>query len=134
MKDHHFRVWHVKEGRMYYRGYPKFLHVLLCEDDHGENEGRGRPVKRADYRDCFFLESTGLRDKDQREIFEGDLVRVRIREKDFTGVVGPVPDMFGTRHVHPLQGLLKEHGITGNPGSLDLEVLGNEYEGQKVAG
>ena len=128
MKDIRFRVWHVKEKRMYYRGYQKFLHVLLCEDDHGENEGRGKPVKRASYADCIFLESTGLFDRHQREIFEGDLVRVRYKGLDFQGLVDEVPDMFGTKKLHPLNTLLKEHGILGNPENLDLEVVGNEYD------
>ena len=128
MKDIRFRVWHVKQKRMYYRGYQKFLHVLLCDDDYGENEGRGKPVERASYGECIFLESTGLFDKCQREIFEGDIVRVRYKGLDFQGSVEEVPDMFGTKKLHPLSGLLKKHGILGNPENLDLEVVGNEYE------
>ncbi|MBI3251886.1 MAG: hypothetical protein HYZ52_01005 [Candidatus Omnitrophica bacterium] len=128
MKDIHFRVWHLKENKMYYRGYQKFLHVLLCEDDHGENDGRGRPVRRAGYGDCVFLESTGLRDKNGREVFEGDLIRVQYKERSFTGVVGPVPDTFGAGKKHPLSGLLKSNGVMGSPEDLDIEVIGNEYE------
>ena len=128
MKDIRFRVWHVKEKRMYYRGYQKFLHVLLCDDDQGDNEGRGKSVKRASYGDCVFLESTGLFDKRQREIFEGDIVRVRYKNLDFQGVVGDVPDTFGAKKLHPLSSLLKKNGILGNPENLDLEVTGNEYD------
>ena len=73
-----------------------------------------------------------LLDKKGRELFEGDIVRVRLKDKEFTGVVGPVPDMFGSRKLHPLEGLLKENGITGNPDSLDIEVLGNEYENPEL--
>ena len=128
MKDIHFRVWHLKENKMYYRGYQKFLFVLLCEDDHGENEGRGRPVKRAFYGDCVFLESTGLRDKQNREVYEGDIIRVRNKDKDFTGTVEAPPDTFGAGKVHPLRSLLEKNGISGNPENLDIEILGNEYE------
>lgn len=113
---------------MYYRGYQKFLHALLCDDDEGANDGRGRPVKRASYSDCIFLESTGLEDKNHREIFEGDIVRVRAGGRIFEGAVGPVPDMFGTRKLHPLESLLRANGVSGNPERLDLEVIGNEYE------
>ena len=127
MKDIRFRVWHLKEKKMYYRGYQKFLHVLLCDDDRGENEGKGKPVRRAAYGDCVFLESTGLHDKRQREIFEGDIVRVRYGERVFQGPVDEVPDMFGAQKIHPLRSLLKQHGITGNPENLDLEVVGNEW-------
>lgn len=128
MKDIHFRVWYTPENKMYYRGYQKWLHVLLCEDDRGENEGKGRPVKRASYNHCILLESTGFHDKNQREIFEGDIVRVCHKDRVFQEVVGPLPDMFGTRKVHPLDSVLKKHGIQGNPEHLEIEVMGNEYE------
>ena len=133
MKELKFRAWHVRENRMYYRGYQKFLHVLLCDKDPGDPEGQGKPVKRASYGDCFLLESTGLEDRHDREIFEGDIVRVRHGENEFTGVVGSVPDMFGSRKLHPLRGLLKQHGIFGNPDNLEMEVLGNEFENQELA-
>ena len=128
MKELKFRAWHLKEHRMYYRGYQKFLHVLLCEKDPSGADGRGKPVKRASYGDCVLLEGVSLEDKNHREIFEGDIVRVRHQGREFTGVVGSVPDMFGSRRLHPLQELLKAHGITGYPDRLDIEVLGNEYE------
>ena len=128
MKDIRFRVWHLKDRKMYYRGYQKFFHVLLCDDDRGENESRGRPVKRAFYGDCVFLESTGLRDKSGGEVFEGDIVRVLYKERSFTGAVGPVPDTFGAGKKHPLTDLLKANGISGNPENLEMEILGNEYE------
>jgi uncharacterized phage protein (TIGR01671 family) len=133
MKDTRFRVWHLKDRRMYYRGYQKFLHALLCEDDRGENGGKGRPVKRAGYADCVFLESTGLTDRFQREIFEGDVIRVRHAGGEFTGVVDAVPDTFGSR-VHPLAALFRRHGVPANPERIEVEILGNEYENPELAG
>ena len=128
MRDLKFRAWVIKESKMYYRGYQKFLHVLLCDQDPTDPDGSGRPVRRVPYSDCFLLESTGIEDKHRHEIFEGDIVRVKAQGKDFTGVVGSVPDMFGSRKLHPMQSLLLKHGITGNPDKLDVEVLGNEYQ------
>lgn len=128
MKDLRFRVWHLAENKMYYRGYQKFLHALLCDDDRGENDGRGKPVKRAPYSQCVFLESAGILDRNGREIFEGDVVRIRHKDRVIEGVVGEIPDMFGSKKMHPLDGLLKKNGIAGNPENLDIEVLGNEYE------
>lgn len=128
MKEVRFRAWHVKEKKMYYRGYQRFFSVLLCERDPQNDDGRGRPVRHAWYGDCFLLESAGLEDKNSREVFEGDIVRVRCRSKTFTGVVGPIPDMFGAGKVHPMRDLLKQHGILGYPEKLEVEVLGNEFE------
>ena len=132
MKDIKFRIWYHKEGKMYYRGYQKWLHVLLCEDDHGENDGKGRPVKRVSYSDCTFLESTGLIDRKHREVYEGDIVTLRYREREIQDVVGSVPDMFGSRKVHPIGNLLTKHGIPGIPENLEIEVLGNEYENPQL--
>ncbi len=113
---------------MYYRGYQKWLHVLLCADDHGSNDGRGLPVRRAAYKDCALLESTGVLDLKHREVYEGDIVRVNYKGKTFVDRVGAVPDMFGSKKMHPLDELLKKYGVPGSPENLEVEVLGNEYE------
>lgn len=128
MKEVRFRAWHVKEKKMYYRGYQRFLSVLLCDRDPEKDDGHGKPVKRAWYGDCFLLESTGLQDRLGREVFEGDIVRIRHRQTEFTGTVGPVPDTFGAGKIHPLKELLAKHGIQGYPENLDIEVIGNEFE------
>ena len=132
MKEVRFRAWHVKEKKMYYRGYQRFLTVLLCDRDPLHDDGHGKPVKRAWYGDCFLLEGTGLEDKHRREIFEGDVVRVTHRGSSFVGTVGPVPDTFGAGKIHPLRDLLQKHGITGYPENLDIEVIGNEFENKDL--
>lgn len=133
MKDIKFRAWDHDENKMYTRAYQKWLHVLLCDDDRGENEGRGKPVKRIAYNRCTLLESTGLIDKNRREIYEGDVVRVRCAERVFEDVVGAVPDSFGSGKAHPLKPLFLRHGVSGNPDDLEIEVLGNEYENPGLA-
>jgi uncharacterized phage protein (TIGR01671 family) len=132
MKELKFKVWHKKEKKMYYRGYQKLWYVLLCEDDHGDNDGKGRPVKRASYEDCELLESTTFFDKNRREIYEGDRVRIVYKGKVFEGEVDFIPDMFGSKNIHPLQSVLIKHGITGNPENLDVELIGSRYESWKL--
>jgi hypothetical protein len=128
MKEHRFRVWHLNENRMYYRGYQKFWNVLLCDDDKGTREGRGLPVRKASYGECIFLEGTGVYDRAGREVFEGDIIRIRHQGRTADAVVGPVPDSFGNRGAHPLRTALEAAGIAGNPEKLDVEVLGNTFE------
>jgi uncharacterized phage protein (TIGR01671 family) len=132
MKELRFRVWHLPEKRMYYRGYQKLLYVLLCEDDHGTNDGKGRPVKRARYDDCEMLEGSSVLDKNRVEIYEGDIVQISYKGKIFKDVVDSIADMFGSKKIHPFQNLLLRHGISGNPENLNIEILGNIYEAPEL--
>lgn len=132
MKDLKFRVWHIPEKKMYYRGYQKLLHVLLCEDDHGTNDGKGTPSKRAKYDDCELLESSSVFDKNRHEIYEGDIVKASCRGLSFVDVVDSIADMFGSKNIHPLQSMLLRHGIDGNPENIDIEVIGNRYENPEL--
>lgn len=132
MKPLHFKVWHFKENKMYYRGYQKFLWVLLCEDDQGVHDGKGSPVKRASYDDCDLLEGTSFIDLKGQEVFEGDIVRVKYKDLVFVDTVRYVPDMFGSKNIHPLESILAKRGIKGYPQNIDVEILGNKYENPEL--
>ena len=127
MREIKFRAWHKKDGKLYFRAYQKLFHVLLCEDDKGTNEGKGVPVKRASYDDCELMENTSLADIKDKEIFEGDIIQIRIGEESIQGVVEDVPDMFRSRKLHPLESLLKKFCI-GSDEKMEFEILGNRYE------
>ncbi len=128
-----FRVWHKKEQKMYFRGYQKLWHILLCEDDQGSFQGKGVPVKRGRFEDCELLQTTGLTDKNGREIFEGDIVRILCGEKIFTDTVESIPDMFKSRRLHPLHDLLSRSGVSDREENMEIEILGNRYENpQKI--
>ena len=125
-----FRAWHMGEKKMYFRGYQKFSHILLCEDDCGKNEGKGLPVKRAGYDDCELLEGSGIKDCKGAEIFEGDMIRVNCGDRQFEGVLDGIPDMFRSRGLHPLHNLLIKNGCTGEEKVLNFEIVGNRYTGK----
>lgn len=129
MKELKFRVWHKKENKMYWRGYQKLTHVLLCEDDGGN----GKPVKRASYEDCELLEGTTFFDKHRKEVYEGDIVHILYKGKDIKGVVNYIPDMFGSKALHPLESVLLPNGIKGNPSDIEAQIIGNRYENPELA-
>lgn len=129
MTEFNFRAWHIAEEKMYYRGYQKLTHILLCDDDRGENEGKGLPVKKATYEECELLQGSTVCDIHEHEIFEGDIVRVRTEGGvAFLGVVETIPDMFKSRNLHPLSSMLERWELDPENETLSFEVLGNRFE------
>lgn len=128
MREIKFRVWYYPEKKMYYRGYQKLFHVLLCRE--GGEADRGIPVRRASHADCELLEGTGIEDCRGREIFEGDVVRVQGPDKTVTDEVESVPDMFRSRGLHPLDTLLKRHGLDSE--AVTFEIIGNRFENPEL--
>lgn len=128
MSEIHFRVWHRPDRQMYYRGYQKLTHILLCGEDQGREDGRGIPLKRASFDDCDLMQGTGVLDRAGREIFEGDAVRVYFKKICFEGILESVPDMYRSRRLHPLHDLLTKFGVDGEAQDLEFEILGNRYE------
>ncbi len=125
--DFKFRVWHRPEKKLYYAGYQKLFSVVLCDDDHGTNEGRGTPVKDAHYEDCDFLQGTGILDESGREIFEGDRVQVKVMGQEYQGIVDNIPDMYKSRGLHPMQELLDQCSLKAEE-DLVFKIIGNRYE------
>jgi len=128
--DFKFRVWHRPEKKLYYAGYQKLFSVVLCDDDHGTNEGRGTPVKDAHYDDCDFLQGTGILDEAGCEIFEGDHVKVKVKGQEYQGTVDNIPDMYKSRGLHPMQELLDQWGIKPED-DVAFKIVGNRYEDMK---
>lgn len=127
MREIKFRVWHKPEKKMYYRGYQKLLHVLLCDDDRGENAGKGLPVKKAGFEDCDMLECTDIIDIHDRLVFEGDRLNIVTETGSVQVTVKSIPDMFRSRGLHPLQESLSEIGLTAEQ-IISCEIIGNIYE------
>lgn len=82
-----YRVWRVPEQKMYYFGSP-----LVTRDTQGDRqlvfrEDDGRPWNEdcTDDRfenpaECIVMQSTGLTDKNGREIYEGDVIEVHYED------------------------------------------------------
>lgn len=117
---------------MYFRAYQKWRFVLLCGDDSGENEGKGRPARRARFEDCVLMQGSSVPDKRQQEIFENDIVRLKYQGRVFEGEITEIPDMFKSRGRHPLQVFLDRHGITGTEKDWEWEIIGNRFENPEL--
>lgn len=111
-----FRAW-TEEGKvMYYDVYPfKDDTLLLSYDEIAFDE-----VPASNF---ILMQSTGLKDKNGSEIFEGDIIKFSIDNGFYYGIdeIGSVRYQLGAFHVDvlPLIDLI---------GNSELEVIGNIYE------
>jgi uncharacterized phage protein (TIGR01671 family) len=122
MSEIKLRAWFIPEKKMYSHAFQKWFHVLLCE----EKAGKVTPIRRARYDDCVLLQSTTLEDKNGREIFEGDRIKIRTAQQVIESEVGEVPDMMKSRHLHPLQAILEKYHLDPSR-IIELEVMDNIY-------
>ena len=121
-----FRAWTEEGEVMYYDVYPfKDDTLLLSYDEIGFDEV---PV-----RDFILMQSTGLKDKNDKEIFEGDIVKYKLEEKTFT-------DIASFNKFFACFGLEDDTGdwfcsfdwLLENIKQGDIEVIGNVWEDREL--
>lgn len=87
------------------------------------------------YYEFELMQSTGLKDKNDKEIFEGDIVKYKLKEKTFT-------DIASFNKFFACFGLKDDTGdwfcsfdwLLENIKQGDIEVIGNVYENPELLG
>ncbi|MCO4564837.1 hypothetical protein Si081_01092 [Streptococcus infantarius subsp. infantarius] len=120
-----FRAW-TEEGKvMYYDVYPfEDDTLLLSYDEIAFDE-----VPASDF---ILMQSTGLKDKNGNEIFEGDIVRFTL-EDGFSYVIdekGVITYKLGAFYV--INGLTEY--LISDININEIEVVGNIYENPELLG
>ena len=86
-----------------------------------------------DFRDAKLMQSTGLLDKNGKEIFEGDVVQFEdcYETSDFLYInIGIIEWCQGGFHVTNRDSVLMEDLLDGD--SLDVTIIGNIYENPEL--
>jgi len=122
----HFRAWVKKEKRMY---------VVLAIDFHFNHDitvSRGQSscdVFQIPFKDVILLQSTGLKDKNGKEIWEGDIIRWIIKKQSK-----------GSRHKTMQSETGEVHNVVGScfcnlsrwSDKFNPEVIGNIWENKEL--
>lgn len=120
-----FRAWTEEGKAMYYDAYPfKDDTLLLSYDEIAFDE-----VPASDF---ILMQSTGLKDKNGKEIYEGDIVRFSLTD-GFNYVAnedGVVTYKLGAFYV--VNGLTEY--LIGDINTNKVEVIGNIYENPELPG
>ena len=123
-----FRAWTEEGKAMYYDVYPfKDGTLLLSYDEIAFDE-----VPASDF---ILMQSTGLKDKNGKEIFEGDVVKYEVGRDTYTEEVAYDKNFAGFGVKDAKANVVFTFGeIAEDIGLISLEVIGNIYNNQELLG
>ena len=108
MREIKFRAWDKKQNKMRQDFNLSWSGKILFEDSIGSDEFE-------------IMQYTGLKDKNGKEIYEGDIVRISDNHTEVINWIGD-GDWMGEKQ--PLVGFIHNASIYKKP----IEVIGNLYE------
>ena len=123
-----FRAWTEEGKAMYYGVYPFKDDTLLLNYD-------GFAFDEVPASDFILMQSTGLKDKNDGEIFEGDVVKYKSGCYTYTEEVAYNKNFagFGVRDANA-DVILTFWVLAENVDLSSLEVVGNKYENPELLG
>ncbi len=135
-----FRAWHKKRKKMY-----EVLHFHTATWDNG---GEWVTVKgfniitqqdihiQIEPKDSFIMQCTGLKDKNGREIYDGDILKFKLLEdfaafgtnEKYVEIIAPVIYEYGGFFIEQSENSI----FLGQLPMSEIEVVGNIYENPEL--
>ncbi|WP_375232540.1 YopX family protein [Enterococcus faecalis] len=104
--------------------------TVWLEADNGDHENRHTLTR--EFKDVILMQSTGLKDKNGVEIFEGDIVQYRDGEYSYLGIVKRDCYQFFIDGIEPDDNYDFIDVSNTFDGTSSLEILGNIHENPEL--
>lgn len=135
-----FRAWHKKRKKMY-----EVLHFHTATWDNGGEWVTAKGfniITRQDIhiqiepKDSFIMQCTGLKDKNGREIYDGDILKFKLLEdfaafgtnEKYVEIIAPVIYEYGGFFIEQSENSI----FLGQLPMSEIEVIGNIYENHEL--
>ncbi|WP_429168848.1 YopX family protein [Enterococcus faecalis] len=126
-----FRAWDKKYKKMMKVNQIDFeKKTVWLEADNGDHENRHTLTR--EFKDVILMQSTGLKDKNGVEIFEGDIVQYRDGEYSYLGIVKRDCYQFFIDGIEPDDNYDFIDVSNTFDGTSSLEILGNIHENPEL--
>lgn len=126
-----FRAWDKKYKKMMKVNQIDFeKKAVWLEADNGDHENRHTLTR--EFKDVILMQSTGLKDKNGVEIFEGDIVQYRDGEYSYLGIVKRDCYQFFIDGIEPDDNYDFIDVSNTFDGTSSLEILGNIHENPEL--